>query len=92
MTEIGEILAKDFKEMGYSVATRECPWWVAKVGAVFMSELASTMKGWGIKTEFVNTESKEVLGIGYTTPMEQTIKDMVLSMMATGVLEDKRKK
>jgi len=48
MTEIGEILAKDFKQHGYSVVTSECPKWVASILAVFLSELSVAMKSWGI--------------------------------------------
>jgi hypothetical protein len=48
MTEIGEILAKDFKQHGYSVVTRESPNFVASIAAVLLSELSEAMNGWGI--------------------------------------------
>ena len=70
MTELGEILAKDFKQHSYSVVTKECPKWMASIASVFLSELAQTMKVWGVKTEFDNTQSREVLGVTYPIPME----------------------
>lgn len=91
-TELGAIIAKDFKPMGYSCSTKECPWLVAKMGSWFMAELASMMKTWGIDSNFENTQSREILGIDYSISMETTIKEMVESMMDTGVIEDKRKK
>jgi nucleoside-diphosphate-sugar epimerase len=55
MTEIGQILAADFKKMGYKTTTTECPYWVAYCGSFFMSELSGAVKNWGVKTEFENT-------------------------------------
>jgi hypothetical protein len=70
MTEIGTILATDFTEMGFKVATRELPWILGYVGSWFKSDIAFLMKGWNIDYQFVNTESRDVLGIEYSIPME----------------------
>jgi hypothetical protein len=72
--------------MGFKVSTKECPWILAKMGSWFKSDLSEIMGMWNVDYQFVNTESRDVLGIEYSIPMEQTFKDMVNSMMDTGVL------
>ena len=72
------------------MTTSEMPKWVGSVASVFLTELKTVMKEWGLELNASNTRSIEGLGIQYR-PVKESVVDMVESMWATGALDDKRK-
>ena len=60
------------------------------VGGLFSNQMAAMDKMWGKPMTFDVHQSRKVLGIKYSRPIAQTINEMVVSMLETGALEDRR--
>lgn len=89
--EIGEIMNKNYKDQGYSVAYKEMPKFAIWMASWFDKSADAALQYWGCEQYFDNTLSKEVLGIQYND-FEKTLCDMAEAMIETGYIPDKRKK
>ena len=75
---------------GYPVVTKELPYCVTRFAALFISDVAFILPMWGKNFEFNNDKSKSVLSTEYR-PANDSVFDMIHSMIDAGWIEDKRK-
>ena len=88
-TELGQMLSTHFKPLGYKIPTKEAAYCLVKMFACCSKEAAKIATYWGVARTFDNTRSKQELGIEYI-PMSDSLRDMGLNMIETGVVPDKR--
>ena len=75
---------------GYPVVTKELPYCVTRFVGLFVADVAFVLPMWGKNYEFNNDASTSVLGIEYR-PANDSIFEMINSMIDAGWIEDKRK-
>ena len=83
------MLSTHFKPLGYKIPTKEAAYCLVKMFACCSKEAAKIATYWGVARTFDNTRSKQELGIEYI-PMSDSLRDMGLNMIETGVVPDKR--
>jgi len=90
--DIGQILKEKWGPQGYNPVTCDMPKPICQGLSLFLTEMKLALRMWGQKDHFSNEQSRKILGMKYEIPAADTINDMVLSMIETGALPDKRPK
>jgi len=91
MREIAEILRNHFGQYGYPIPRSEAKFCLVKFIGIFRNDARKIAAYWGREMAIDNSQSKDVLGIEYR-PISDTMKEMVESMIAKGMIEDRMTK
>jgi len=76
MTEMGQILHKDWGENGYSVTHKQIAKPLLWFASIFDSEAATMYDMWGKQMNLDNKKTSEMLGIDFIQ-IDQSLKEMV---------------
>jgi len=85
------MLHKTFGQYGYKIVRKELAFCTFKIGSIFIKEAALIKPLWGKTWSVDNKQSIEELGIDYI-PAQQSLDDMIPSMIEHGYLPDKKNK
>ena len=87
MSEISDILDKNFGKYGYKVTKRSLPYFIVNVATLFDSQAKSAIPMWNKKGEFSNEKIKKDFGIEFKGA-EEAILEMAKSLIKMGIVPD----
>ncbi|KAL5004088.1 hypothetical protein ScPMuIL_017544 [Solemya velum] len=90
MKEMGQILAAEFKQQGYSVPTMNCPNPILFMTSLFNRTVKTILPQVGKVYKFDNSRMKDVLAITPRDPKE-TLVDMAYSLIDGGFVKKSKK-
>lgn len=91
MSNIGKVLHDKYSSQGYNPTNREIPKSLMWLASFFNSRADGMYKRWDKQMTFENAKTREMLGIDFI-PMEQSVSEMVETMIQTGYVPDLRTK
>jgi nucleoside-diphosphate-sugar epimerase len=91
LSEVGEIIRKEFEPMGYNVTYKDMYKFTAWLGSFVDVGVRGVYERWNINCHIKNDKAKKELGINFR-PVKESIIDTCYSLINHGLVEDKRPK
>ncbi|KNC84139.1 hypothetical protein SARC_03637 [Sphaeroforma arctica JP610] len=88
LTEMAAVINKEFGAMGYSVAERKMPHFLAYAMSFLSKDMDMIYKGWGVPHPCDNTHTREILGIDFKS-VDQSIVETIHCLIEKGLVEKK---
>ena len=87
MSELAEILEKNFGKYGYKVTKRCLPYFIVGIATLFDAQAKSAIGMWNKKGEFSNEKIKKDFGIEFRSA-EEAVLEMANSLIKMGIVPD----